>query len=207
MHERLNMEAAAVLLASTSGTDADRALAKKIVERVTLTEPPADPLARTVSGKCWTWIARLNSKGYAVVRAVDGWKLAHRVTARLSGMEIADLHVDHLCRNRACVNPEHLEPVTAHENIRRSGLAKSINAGRCNVCGSTDGRIAPKGKYRAWKCRPCMREQARTHNANRRARGPAYQAELNARNRAAKVHGTSVRWREFIADHERYLFA
>lgn len=58
----------------------------------------------------------------------DGQKvlLAHRVAYELAVGPIPEgLHIDHLCRNRACVNPKHLEPVTCLENVRRGAAVKT----------------------------------------------------------------------------------
>jgi hypothetical protein len=69
---------------------------------------------------CWIWTAAKTMGGYG--RFVIGRKVhyAHRVAYELARGSIADgLTIDHLCRNKACVNPGHLEPVTGSENARR----------------------------------------------------------------------------------------
>jgi hypothetical protein len=59
--------------------------------------------------------------GYGHIGTRDGGHVqAHRLSYEIHKGPIPDgLVIDHLCRVRACVNPEHLEPVTHHENIAR----------------------------------------------------------------------------------------
>ena len=66
---------------------------------------------------CWLWTGPLNNKGYG--RSGDGY--AHRRSYEIFTGPIPEgLEIDHLCRNRRCVNPEHLEAVTHVENLRRT---------------------------------------------------------------------------------------
>lgn len=74
---------------------------------------------------CWLWTGTLNRWGYGTfartpVRGVGRRVLAHRFAYELLGHTIPDgLTLDHLCGRAACVRPDHLEPVTNSENVRR----------------------------------------------------------------------------------------
>ncbi len=78
---------------------------------------------------CWEWQACLGSGGYGKFPHKSVMILAHRyayVEAR--GAIPAGLELDHLCRNRKCVNPDHLEPVTHRVNGDRGFSVPAMNA-------------------------------------------------------------------------------
>lgn len=78
---------------------------------------------------CWEWTASLRKDGYGRFALNGGPQLSHLVAYRfLVGSVPEGLKLDHLCRNRKCVNPEHLEPVTDKENVRRGDGLAAINA-------------------------------------------------------------------------------
>ena len=77
------------------------------------------------TNSCWNWTAAKSKLGYGRLKVNRNDLLAHRFSYEMvHGMIDPELCLDHLCRNRACVNPAHLEPVSIGENIRR-GLAKA----------------------------------------------------------------------------------
>ena len=77
---------------------------------------------------CWIWGAATTS-GYGVVQWAGRVKRAHREIYEILKSPIqAGLELDHLCRVRECVNPEHCEPVTQVENNRRSESASAKHA-------------------------------------------------------------------------------
>lgn len=82
---------------------------------------------------CWTWLGRRGGGNarYGVLGVNYRRVYAHRFSYELLVGPIPDgLTIDHLCRNTLCVNPDHLEPVTLQENIRRANILHP-----CSVCG------------------------------------------------------------------------
>jgi hypothetical protein len=72
------------------------------------------------SSDCWRWTGSKNELGYGTIRYRGRvWK-AHRFSYLFFNGDLEDgLVIDHLCKNRICVNPLHLEEVTQKENLQR----------------------------------------------------------------------------------------
>lgn len=86
----------------------------------------AGPLPTFVEhlGRCWLWTGGTNDKGYGIARVSGRHLGAHRWSFLMFVGPVPDgLELDHLCRNITCVRPEHLQPVTKGENVRRRNLA------------------------------------------------------------------------------------
>lgn len=72
-------------------------------------------------GACWPWPGRIDKHGYGRCKVGKKAMLAHRaVYEALIGEIPTGLTLDHLCRNRSCCNPRHLDPCTGGENTLRS---------------------------------------------------------------------------------------
>jgi HNH endonuclease len=77
---------------------------------------------------CWPWKGARNSSGYGFLHFQGKSQGAHRAAYELTYGKIAEgIEVDHLCRNRLCCNPAHLEPITHEENMRRVRAAQTKN--------------------------------------------------------------------------------
>lgn len=114
---------------------------------------------------CIEWTGGKTTTGYGVFYTEEGrltmahrWAYAHSVGPVPDGMSI-----DHLCRNRACVNPGHLEPVTQRTNLLRGRTVPAANAAKthCPKSHPLSGPnlyVDPQGGRR---CRICRRENNR----------------------------------------------
>jgi hypothetical protein len=112
---------------------------------------------------CWIWQGRLHAQeGYGVL----GSRMAHRISYEaLIGEIPPGLDLDHLCRVRPCVNPEHLEPVTRRENLMRSSIAPAAVNSRKTHCPQGHPYSGPNlyvlpGTRKRY-CRACMAEYGR----------------------------------------------
>lgn len=105
----------------------------------------------------------------------DGRMTSHRphriIYEALHGPIPDGLQIDHLCRNKVCCNPHHLEPVTARENILRSNGQGAVNARKthCIHGHPLEGDNLVIGLDGARRCLVCLRDRGRRHQQKRRA--------------------------------------
>jgi len=106
------------------------------------------------SGDCWEWTGMRDRDGYGKVSWDARKKLTHRLAYELLvGPVPVGLQLDHLCRNRACVNPDHLQPVTWAENLRRGAPRRRPNCRRGHPLSGDNLYARPGSGGR--ECRTC----------------------------------------------------
>jgi len=115
---------------------------------------------------CWIWIGMKSRYGYGrVLLQGRRWASAHRLMYECVRGSIPDgLSLDHKCRNTACVNPAHLEPVTQRENCRRG--VKGVLAPP--YCPKGHARFVRRASGRR-RCRDCKNALARAARRRRAA--------------------------------------
>lgn len=115
---------------------------------------------------CWIWTGCDDGKGYGKFKVNKVMKRAHRVAWLLTHGSVDDsLELDHICRNRRCVNPAHLNPVSHRENSLLSNSACALNARKTHCKYGHEFTDANTNKYvnkngnQSRRCKQCHRNE------------------------------------------------
>ncbi|ACY35946.1 endonuclease [Clavibacter phage CMP1] len=119
---------------------------------------------------CWVWTGAPNGDGYAYFYTHNKGFSAHRLSYEAVNGKIPDgLQIDHLCRNRMCVRPDHLEAVTQQENIKRGGVGwknkRKTHCPKNHEYTPSNTYINPRGSR---VCRTCNRNDVNARNERNR---------------------------------------
>lgn len=148
-----------------------------------------DPLAKILSnidvGFCWEWNRKLNNRGYGVTNVNKKRWYVHRLMWTLMVGPIPDgMEIDHMCRNRACCNPEHLDLVTGQVNTLRGVSPASSHAKRDECSYGHEYTAETMHVVRgARRCRICERRRDKERYERKKARAAS---DTKRREKAAK---------------------
>ena len=120
-----------------------------------------------IGDDCWEWTAHRNSYGYGIISINYKNRQAHRIMyEEFIGPIPEELQLDHLCRNRACVRPDHLEPVTCGENLNRGHASRGTTMKhglgmytsskyrcRCDICTAANTEFSRRHREKVTKDR------------------------------------------------------
>ncbi len=109
---------------------------------------------------CWNWLPALNNSGYGCFKLTS----SHRASYEIHIGPIPDgLDIDHLCRNRKCVNSDHLEVVTRRENLVRGNtiIARNVRQTHCTKGHPYSGKNLSIHRDGSRRCRVCNAEKSR----------------------------------------------
>jgi len=123
-----------------------------------------DKVAPDPASGCWLWLGAIRTKGYGAVFINHKNRAAHRVAYELlRGPIPAGKQVDHLCRVRSRVNPEHMEIVDNRTNVLRGIGVTATNARKshCKRGHALDEANTAIGADGSRRCRICLRARNR----------------------------------------------
>jgi hypothetical protein len=123
-------------------------------------------------GDCWRWRAALNAGGYALFGLDGRMRLGYRIAYEWwVGLVPDGLQLDHICRVRQCVNPDHLEPVTRQENALRGVRARAVpKPTHCPYGHEYSGKNLWKTREGYLHCVICRNRRGAEFRARRKAR-------------------------------------
>lgn len=134
--------------------------------RTNTTDRFFDKVDKNTANGCWNWTGCLTHDGYGRFWYNGKTVLAHRFSYEyVNGPIISSLTCDHLCRNRLCVNPAHIELVTSIENIHRGhGNYKKTHCKHGHEFTPDNTQYNPRTNKRC--CKACSSESSRKYLYN-----------------------------------------
>ncbi len=158
--------------------------------------PPYDRFKKKIyiaESGCWEWLGYVSPKGYGTffdgekMRQAHGWSYEFH-----KGPISPNMMPDHLCRNRKCVNPDHLEEVTNQENCARGDTGKHMKARGAKITHCPQGHEYTLTNTRyvgtSRRCGKCSDiRHAEWYKKNKDHYLPAYNARRREKRRAQKT--------------------
>lgn len=147
---------------------------------------PANFTTKVMESTCTVWTGSTNNKGYGIIQVDGRLELAHRVAYEAAYGPIPDgMVIDHVCRVRNCVKPEHLEPVTVAENNRRGRHAAALKVGDVCINGhviaqDSDLYHRPTGAVECCACRASAKHREGRRRPTRQRRADTVKAAVYA---------------------------
>ncbi len=124
--------------------------------------------------ECWPWLGSLNTDGYPTCMPVAQSRkrlgkvfYPHRLMFHWFKHPLPnDLTIDHLCKNRRCLNPDHMEAVTIAENVGRAVKRAYCKRGHPQTA---KNRYTAPGSGQT-RCKPCIKVRNKVTRSNKRAK-------------------------------------
>ena len=141
-------------------------LNERFIQRIRLVDGPLET-------QCWMWTARLDDCGYGWFSCKHKNHKAHKYAYEaVLGSVPCGQELDHLCRNRACANPFHVEPVTHTENVAR-GIAglwqrQKTHCSKGHPFDAQNTYVYTEGVYQKRGCLICRRARSMVVNTRRK---------------------------------------
>lgn len=123
---------------------------------------------------CWEWTARTDKNGYGQFRYSGKTYRSHRLAFDLTVGIPEGLHLDHLCNNPGCVNPQHLEPVSHRANVLRGEAPSAENAKKTHCKHghelTPDNLVVKQHQPKARYCKLCDNRRSAEYYAKNKVR-------------------------------------
>lgn len=134
---------------------------------------------------CWFWVMSLSSEGYGRISVNNNVEYAHRVSYKTFVGPIPDeLDIDHVCRNRSCICPQHLEPVTRQVNLLRGVGVSAKNASKTHCPkGHPYDELNTTFRRGSRECKKCVKARESLYRSS-----DAYREKMRNKYAKNKIH-------------------